>query len=332
MKRDDKVERFGYKVDDIKKVSIVHFLESIGHKLEKKGNHHTTNSPLSEDTNPSFRIYPENTFYDFSTGIGGSIIDLFMNLYNVNIAEAITMIKGEADIPKVEYNKVKKVDITQKKFDIEMYLSKNKDEIRTVIQYIMKRKLTIADCTAGNYYVYDGNEWHSNLSLMFYHRDEFGNICGAKFRNVRDSDMSDQKTRWSSRGRLFYYTLEHISDIHVDPVILLTESETSSNSLYAYLRSVGKTNFVILCFGGVTTSNKSLPIKYAWSNNRYILIDYDGNEDDYQRRIKSLKHFKAKDIKLELPKGEDINSLWVSGKLDEYYLLFNEIFNQWQKK
>jgi hypothetical protein len=327
MKRDEKVERFGYKVDDVKKVSIAHFLESIGHKLEQRGNHHMTNSPLSDDTNPSFRIYPENTFYDFSTGIGGSIIDLFINLYGVNIAEAIELLGGQAELPKVEPKK-KLTKVAERKFDIEMYLSKNRFEIKEVMHYAMERGLMFVECNAGNYFVYDGKDWSANLSLMFYHRDEYGNICGAKFRNVREQDKGDQKCegRWSSRGKLYYYVLEHITNVFVEPVILLTESETSSNSLYAYLRSIGRTNFVILCFGGVTTSNKSLPIKYSWCRNRYVLIDYDGDEKSYNKRIKGLEHFKAKDIKLELPKGEDINSLWVDGKLGDYESLFRQIF------
>ncbi len=41
-----------------------------------------------------------------------------------------------------------------------------------------------------------------------------------------------------------------------------------------------------------------------------LIIDYDGNEELYQQRLKLYEGLGAEPIKLILPKGEDINSLY----------------------
>jgi hypothetical protein len=125
---------------------------------------------------------------------------------------------------------------------------------------------------------------------------------------------------------LFYYTLEYIGNKNSEPTIFFTESETSSNSLFNYLKSLNKINFVVLCFGGVNSAPPILPLKWGWcTKNRYILIDYDGNEKAYNERVNKLGHFDATDIKLALPKGEDINSLWMKDEMGQYDSLFNKI-------
>jgi hypothetical protein len=316
---------FDYDLEEVKKISIKQFLERIGISVTRKRKYFVARSPLSEDRDPSFTIYPENTFYDWSTGIGGTIIDLVMSLYRVTFKEAIKILENDS-VKDLKITKQELPPIRKQKFNIEMYYSKNATNHKLVRQYMEGRRITFDECNAGNYFVKHGHNWKANLSLMFYHRDEFGNICGAKFRNINDNDKSDQNTRWTSRGRLFYYTLEHITNPGITPAVFITESETSSNSLFNYLKELGKRNFVILSFGGVNSAPNILPLKYEWINkNRYVLIDYDGDEILYTKRIKALEHLCSRDIKLVLPKGEDINSLWMADKMSRYDNLFNKI-------
>jgi hypothetical protein len=323
MKKDNKTKLYDYDLEDVKKICVKHFVQNLGHQVKAKHRYHVTNSPLSDDTNPSFVIYPENTFYDFSTGVGGTIIDLVMNLYNLEFKQAVEFLNIKDSNKAVVVSRPKKTKQSDVKFNIETYYSKSKDNIMAVAKYMVGRALTYNECNAGMYFIKKDNKWESNLSLMFYHRDEFGNICGAKFRSV---DPEDEQ-RWSSRGRLFYHVLEYIQCSDALPRIFITESETSSNSLFNYLKESGRKNFVILCFGGVNSAPKILPLKYDWTNkHRYILIDYDGSEEDYNKRIKALDHFKAKDIKLALPKGEDINSMYMKKEMKQFNNLFDKVF------
>jgi len=323
MKKDTNTKLYDYDIEDVKKISIKHFVISLGHKVKKKHRYEVTNSPLSDDTNPSFIIYPENNFYDFSTGIGGTIIDLVMNLYSLEFKEAMEFLGSDSTEKVIVTKKPKITKQRDVKFNIETYFSKNPDNMELVKKYMDSRLITYKECNAGLYFTKEGTKWQSNLSLMFYHRDEFGNICGAKFRNI---NPTRDDGRWSSRGRLFYNVIEDIVQPDVTPTIFITESETSSNSLYNYFKETGRKNFVILCFGGVNSAPKLLPLKYDWCKKRYIIIDFDGSEKDYNKRIGSLSHLQAKDIKIVLPKGEDINSVYAKREMYKYNNLFDKIF------
>jgi hypothetical protein len=324
MKKDGNTRLYDYKLEDVKKISIKHFLSSLGHKIKQQHGRNVTNSPLSDDTNPSFNIYPENTFYDWSTGVGGTIIDLVMNLYSLNFREAMDFLNGGAseDIKMVKHKPVK-TKKREVKFNIETYYCRDTDNMSNVMKYMDSRLLKFNQCNAGQYFTKESNKWQGNLSVMFYHRDEFGNICGAKFRKIDPKDNGD---KWSSRGRLFYYVLEDIVCADVIPTIFITESETSSNSLYHYFKESGRKNFVILCFGGVHSAPDLLPLKYDWCSKRFIIIDYDGSEESYTKRVKALEHLKAQDIKLALPKGEDVNSMYLKGEMEQFNNLFDKVF------
>jgi hypothetical protein len=324
MKKDGNTKLYDYKLEDVKKTSIRHFLTSLGHKMTSKNGRHVTNSPLQAgDTNPSFYIYPENTFYDWSTGIGGTIIDLIMNMYGLDFRQAIDFLGGDnPDVELVEFKpvKTKKRDI---KFNIETYYCRETSNLEKVMAYMDSRLLRFNQCNAGQFFTKPDKKWQSNVSVMFYHRDEYGNICGAKFRKIEPEGKGD---KWSSRGRLFYYVLENIICPDTIPTVFITESETSSNSLHSYFAETGRKNYVILCFGGVHSAPDLLPLKYDWCAKRFILIDYDGSEKDYNKRIKALEHLNAKDIKLALPKGEDINSMYVKGEMEQFNNLFDKVF------
>jgi hypothetical protein len=320
----DKIGLYDYVLDDVKRLSIVSFLQNLGIKTEKKQHKVVASSPLSVDNNPSLVVYPENTFYDFSTGVGGSIIDLVMNMWQCTFIEAVKFLRESATSKDLVPYTPAKIKIYKKNysFNLETYYARfSHVDIKT---YMNKRSLNFNECNCGNYFSKSKGKWYSNPSVMFFHRDEYGNICGAKFRNINDKS----KQRWNSRGRLFFHVLENMNSSDQEPIIFITESETSSNSLFRYLKFLnwGHKNFVILCFGGVHNAPKILPIKYeAYNSKRYIIIDYDNNEEQYNKRVEGLSHFKAKDIKLVLDKGDDINSLYCRGEIYNYDNLFGKL-------
>ena len=65
----------------------------------------------------------------------------------------------------------------------------------------------------------------------------------------------------------------------------------------------------------------TIPKKYD-AYERYVIIDYDNDEKLYKNRIETYENL-AKPIKMILPKGEDINSLYNSAS--KKHLLFNLI-------
>jgi len=170
----------------------------------------------------------------------------------------------------------------------------------------------------GVFFTYDdatGN-WKRNPAMMFIHKDESMRITGAKFRKI-----TNDGSRFSARGKLGFYILEtECSESFYKKTVFLVESETSANSLWEFLKRKNRPAIVIST-GGVSLVPDELPKAYK-DLPKKLIIDYDGNETLYNDRLKLYSHLGAKPIKLILPKGEDINSLFNLNKIDliEYLL------------
>jgi hypothetical protein len=318
------------KTENAKDIPIECLLEDMGITVKKKGDRLICSSPMSEDKNPSFVIYPENTFYDWSTGIGGTSIDLVMNLYGIPFQNAIdllsntTFVSGYGEQSEIFKTKEKNKEVKERHFNPINYVAKDNDDIDLIDSYTKKRGLIDFGMIPAQYFTRnEGTQlWKKNLAIGFLHKDEYSKICGIKMRNIDDG----ASPRFSARGRMFYYelfsALEPKHHGEYQERVYLVESETSANSLFRFLK-VEKTrgvigDFIVLSFGGVTKIPKTLPLRYEYISDRRIIIDYDGDEKAYNERIKKFAHLNAAPIKLKLPKGEDLNSLILSNKIQDY--------------
>jgi hypothetical protein len=72
-------------------ISIRQYLENKGiYPAKDQGYYGLYNSPLREDSNPSFKVdYQQNLWYDFGANEGGSIVDLVMKMDACSLAEAL---------------------------------------------------------------------------------------------------------------------------------------------------------------------------------------------------------------------------------------------------
>jgi hypothetical protein len=61
-------------------------------------------------------------------------------------------------------------------------------------------------------------------------------------------------------------------------------------------------------------TRKELP-EHLQNSKIKLIVDFDGNEKLYQERLRLYKDLGAEPIKLILPKGEDINSLFVKKQM-----------------
>jgi hypothetical protein len=126
--------------DEICNISILEYLSSRGISSKKNGGLHFAKSPFSRDTNWSLCVYPTNTFYDFSQGFGGTIIDLVMKMENVPAREAIKIL-SQKDFPiwKPNYKEIKAREGFYKDFEYTKYLSTDEKEINTIQRYALSR-------------------------------------------------------------------------------------------------------------------------------------------------------------------------------------------------
>lgn len=298
-------------LNEVRDISIKDYLEQRGIRVEKTGRKWFCSSPFARDSNWSFAIYPNNTFYCWSTGRGGDIIKLVQYLEGIDFRGALTHLSGgEYKRYEVNYKKFKEDEDFWKDFDYTKYLTHDESEKAAIISYGASRSIH-SGYHCGVYFTrnFESSTWVRHPSLMFLHEDKDGNIVGAKFRQIPNADNTYNGARFSMRGRPGFYILNtQNADGWQKRRLWICESETSANSLWEWFKKSQRSEIVI-SVGGVSSAPKTIPDKYK-NLERLLVIDYDGDEKLYQERLKLYEHLNVKPIKIILPKGEDINSLY----------------------
>lgn len=311
--------------EDITKISIKEYIEGLGIPTRVEGSRTFCSSPFSSDRNWSFCIYPTNTYFDWSTGHGGNIINLVSRLNNCSLAEAAKTLKKEVKDEKYKPNYTKRWEEPEqrglsKPFDYETYVNTNPEECEEIKKYAASRGIT-EGYFCGVFFnrirktyasrrgqrEIDGWELERTPALGFVHVDKNLQPCGVKLRRI-----DNKEPRFAARGRLGMYLRPAIADAVGIPKLYLVEGEANANVLWTFLR--GTSN--VLSAGGVSSVLKweDLPPSLRGLSMKLIL-DYDGSEELYQERLKLYKELKSEPIKLILPKGEDINSLYCRGEM-----------------
>lgn len=288
---------------DLNEVSIVAYLQAKGKSFIKDRKGYWCSSPFSRDSDPSFLVDHNNKWRDFSTGKGGrksGAVSLAFQLDgNVDVLRTIdnVFICTEKAPPMGEpfNNKIP-----------DKYLNISRDEKQMIVNYAKSRGI-ISGYEQGVYFTKAGENWIRHLSIVYPHKSDAG-IIGAKFRNI----SGDKKDRFRVRGQLGFYILENKVE-SFDNKLYLIEGEGNANSLWEYCKLTSR-NAVILSTGAVSAIPSKIPDTYK-DRDGYLLIDYDGNEEIWQERVKMYNHLNLKAVKLVLPKGEDINSLYVKEQL-----------------
>ena len=82
----------------IESIDILEYISQFTEFTEKNGEHWAL-SPLKEENTPSFSIRKEeNTFYDFSSGVGGNVLTFVRFYFKCGYAEAIEKLKEYAGL------------------------------------------------------------------------------------------------------------------------------------------------------------------------------------------------------------------------------------------
>lgn len=275
-------------------MQIIDYLSSKGYKFRRQGNNWFTNSPFNAgDHTPSFCVFADGGFKDFSTGKAGNIITLAKYF-----GDRIVPIH----VPPIARKEKKKWP----GFVPTRFTEITKAERQQVTDYATSRGIH-RGYVCGQFFIKTDTGFDAHLGILFPHRDENMDITGAKFRALYPIDGQ----RFSSSGQLGFYVLENIKE-REEPTLYIVEGEANANSLWEHLRNIGKSG-VVLSTGGVSSIPKQIPHKYRHLKCK-IFIDYDGDEAKYNDRISRYVHL-GTPVKLILPKGQDLNSLGEDVKL-----------------
>lgn len=271
-------------------VSVVDYLSTRGFAFKRKGNKYFTNSPFNEqDRTGSFCVFPDGAYKCFSTGKVGNVITL-MRHFGDSLSTPVPKVwVAPKTYERKAWNGVPKAFLT------------DSEEVHA---YARSRGITHG-YESGCFYTKTEDGFDKHLAILFPHKNG-GVITGAKFRALSPIDGQ----RFSSSGKLGFYILSNIIESFEEPMFYLIEGEANANSLWEYFKLTGR-SAVVASAGAVTSIPKELPTAYAGK----LLIDYDGSEEKYAERIKCYAHLGLQPVRIILPKGEDINSLWIKGEL-----------------
>lgn len=85
--------------DLVSKVDMVEYIEQYTDLVLRSDGEYWGLSPLKEEKTPSFSVNPEKqTFYDFSTGLGGDILEFIQKVENISFLQALDKLKQWANI------------------------------------------------------------------------------------------------------------------------------------------------------------------------------------------------------------------------------------------
>jgi hypothetical protein len=279
-------------------ISPMEYLILKGHRFTRKGSLYYTNSPFNtNDRTPSFVQYPSRLFKCYSTGKVGNVITLARHF-----GDSLSSLEG-----------IKSTFVAPPPYETrswngipKRYLDVTKEEAALVHRYAESRKITSGYHPAVTFHK-EGNDWvREGPSMMMPHENN-GVITGAKFRFVEPI----RGQRFTSRGKLGFYILRNNIESYEVPECLVIEGEMNANSLLTYCNDIGKP-VVVASAGSVTSIPKELPCGFKTGR---LLVDFDDDETKYLSRLELYRHLPLLPIRLILPKGSDINSLAMEGKL-----------------
>lgn len=298
--------------DEIKSISISEYLEKRGFKLETRGRLKYCMSPFSYERTPSFCVYENtNTFYDWSSGIGGDIIKLVSEMEGLSFVESLSFLSGE------EFEPIERVsdDYVPEEytFDINKYVKVKRNESKLIRRYAFNRSIT-DNYTESVFYIKRGEELLRRPSMGFIHIDENMEICGIKMRDI--SPINGQ--RFSARGKQKFYYIKNHNNIENN--LFVVESESSANSFLDIL-TILDVRATVVSFGSWNNVPKELPEFLAKSDRKKLIIDYDGNEEDYRLRLEKINHLDLENVEIKVNKGIDMNSMLVNGMVSKFLKL-----------
>lgn len=91
--------------DLVESVDILEYLQLFA-EFEERGGEYWALSPLKDEKTPSFSVRREtNTFYDFSSGVGGNVLTFIKHYFKCGSREAIKILSEYAGANGVTVNR-----------------------------------------------------------------------------------------------------------------------------------------------------------------------------------------------------------------------------------
>lgn len=286
--------------DEIKKISIPSYLESIGCQVkEDKGYYGKYLAPYREDTKPSLKVdYNKNVWCDYGIGEGGSIIDLVMKIESCENWQAAEILQNrESAINSFSFHRSY---ISKEANSMIISEIKKIENNEALLNYLSERRIYLS--IAKRYC----------LEIYYIHQDTGREFYGVAFKN----DSDNYEVRWQKfKGCIGENNDEKKKDITFikngdNYKLCIFEGFVDFLSFLTLYPDREKcNNYIIL--NGLTMIGKAYPIISAHSKI-YLFLDNDKSGINATNKLLSA-----------FPKCKDCSYLYKPHKDVNEYLMLN---------
>jgi hypothetical protein len=262
----------------IKQIPIREYLSKLGIEPVKTSCRALLyHAPYRKDNNPSFAVdVQKNTWHDFATGEGTSIIDLVMKVQNIGFKEAIQYLSGQNDISSVQ---VYQQHQTQTEKEPGIFILKEKPlNNPALITYLKERCIDISVAQKHCrelYYTAAGKRY---FGIGFKNDSGGYEIRNKYFKGATSKDITTIRHKDAFACHIYEGFLDYLSHL----TILTTDKYNNK-----WTRIKPDENIIIL--NSVTNINKAKD--FLKNENQLIATTYLDNDDAGRRATEELRNF-----------------------------------------
>jgi hypothetical protein len=257
-------------------MSIRQYLSRLGiEPVNKTGRALLYHAPYRTDNHPSFAVdVQKNTWHDFATGEGTSIIDLVMKMQNIDFKEAITYLCKQDDMTSVQARQYR-TTITAKEPGIVILKEKALNN-PALIAYLRERSIDI-DIAQKHckelYYMAGGKRY---FGIGFKNDSGGYEIRNKYFKGATSKDITTIRHKDADACHIYEGFLDYLSHLTILAIDKQNKDWTKINP--------GEN---ILILNSVTNMNKA---KDFLKNEKQLqAITYFDNDDAGRRALKELR-------------------------------------------
>tara|TARA_R110000751_G_scaffold126574_5_gene228534 strand:- start:2361 stop:3224 length:864 start_codon:yes stop_codon:yes gene_type:complete len=271
-----------------KQIDIVAFLSKIGFYSDKiRGNSVWYLSPLRSEKTASFKVDTDkNLFIDFSTGVGGSIIDLVMQLNDCEAKQALEILSKDS----FSFHQPIKNNIPKKNYSIKKVIDLENNHL---INYLKERKINI-DLA---------KKYCCQVHYSFNHKKEY---YGIGFKNDLEGFEIRNKFFKGCLGRKSITTI-----LNQSSTASLFESWSDFLSYLTLKEEIPNEDFIILNSTSLIKKTEEILNQYSTIK---VLFDDDTAGNNALDFIKKKAYCKVLDCSIHYSGYKDLNDYLVNLK------------------
>jgi hypothetical protein len=264
----------------IKQISIPKYLSRLGiAPVNNTGRTLLYHAPYRTDNHPSFAVdVQKNTWHDFATGEGTSIIDLVMKMQNIDFKEAVKHLSDQNNITPVQAH----YPVAMKEKEPGIVILKEKSlNNPALITYLQERCIDIPIAQKHCREVYYTAGGKRYFGIGFKNNSGGYEIRNKYFKGATSKDITTIHHKDAYACHIYEGFLDYLSHLTIE------KHHLSSKTGHSWPKINPGENIIIL--NSVTNINKAKD--FLKNENQLMTTTYFDNDDAGRRTVKELRDF-----------------------------------------